>query len=73
MKISVQVKPQSKKDLVEQIYENTYKVYTTKPAKDNKANIAVIELLAKYFNLKKSQVHLLSGTTAKDKVFEIYL
>ncbi len=72
MKISVQVKPQSKKDLVEQVYENTYKVFTTKPAKDNKANIAVIELLAKYFNIKKSQIYLLTGSTAKEKIFEVY-
>ena len=83
MKIIVQAKPNAKKDLVEKItqptlgFEDTppgfdvYKVWVKAPPVDGKANKAIIAVLADYFNIAPSLVRLMSGPTAKHKMFEI--
>lgn len=71
MKISVKVIPQAKENRVIQLSDNSFKVYTTKPATENKANDSVIVLLAKHLRLRKSQVFLVAGSTTKEKIFEI--
>jgi len=48
-----------------------FKVYVTAPAVDNKANRAIIELLAKYFSAKKSQVTIKRGAKSPRKTIEI--
>jgi len=47
------------------------KVYVTAPAVDNKANRAIIELLAGFFNAKKSQVTIKRGVKSNRKTIEI--
>ncbi len=44
-------------------------VFVKAPAKDNKANIAIIKTLTKHF---KREVRLVSGLTNKKKIIEIY-
>jgi uncharacterized protein (TIGR00251 family) len=48
-----------------------YKVYVPAPAVDGKANQRLIEILAKEFKVKKSQIHILRGETSRLKVVEI--
>lgn len=48
-----------------------YIVYTKEPPKQGRANIAVGELLAMYFQVSKSSITLVSGATSKLKVFEV--
>jgi len=36
-----------------------------------RANEEAIKLLARYFGVKPSKVHLISGVTSRNKVFEI--
>lgn len=43
----------------------------TAPPVDGAANKACIELIAKHFGIRKSQISLVSGTTSRTKVFEI--
>jgi len=71
MKISVKVVPQSKLNKVEKISDHSFKVWTSASATDNKANKAVIELLADFFKIRKSQVYLIAGLTSKEKIVEI--
>ncbi|MBU0750133.1 DUF167 domain-containing protein [Patescibacteria group bacterium] len=83
MKILVKVRPKAKKNSVERVTEPTltfafmqpdlpvYKVSTTEPPTDNRANMAIIELLADHFDISKSDVTLISGHTSKQKVFSI--
>jgi uncharacterized protein YggU (UPF0235/DUF167 family) len=49
-----------------------YKVSVSAPAVDGRANEAIQAALAKHLGIAKSCVVLISGTTAKKKVFEIY-
>ncbi len=73
-KVSVQVKPGSKKGpVVQTSLTGELLVYVREPAIDGKANKAVAELLAKYFEVPKSQVRLVSGRTSRHKKFIIGL
>jgi len=38
---------------------------------DGKANARVIELLAKYFDVSKSSIQLVSGPQSKKKIFSV--
>jgi uncharacterized protein YggU (UPF0235/DUF167 family) len=46
-------------------------VYTTSPARDNKANISVIEQLSDYFDVPKNCITIKRGLKSKNKVIEI--
>jgi len=70
MKISVMVKPRSKQEKVEKA-DDVYIAYVKEPPIENRANEAVIKLLADYFNIAKSRVSVLHGAKSKRKVVEI--
>jgi uncharacterized protein (TIGR00251 family) len=70
MKISVRVKPNMKEEKVEKV-DDVFTVCVKEPAKEGKANKAVIELLSEYFKVPKSQIVILSGMKSKQKIIEI--
>jgi uncharacterized protein (TIGR00251 family) len=70
MKIQVRVKPNSKTQEVSQ-EGNSFAVKVKEPAREGRANQAVIKLLAEHFGVPKSQVRILSGLTSKNKVIEV--
>ncbi len=71
MKIFVTAKPGAKQVKVEQLSPNIYKVWVREPAKDGRANQALIEVLAKHFGVAKSQVLIRRGLKNKKKLIEI--
>lgn len=71
MKITVQVKPNSKKESVTLNEDGSYTVRAHAPPVDGKANQRVIELLAEHFEKPKSAIQLVHGSTGKRKLFEI--
>lgn len=84
MKILVKVRPSAKKELVERVGQpvldfgrtgkeepDFYRVWVKEPAVDGRANEAVIKALAEHLKIPKNLVHLKSGRTSKQKVFEI--
>jgi len=71
MRITVKVKPKSKRNSVEKIDETHYQVRVMAPPLEGKANEAVIRILAKNFNVPKSSIQLIMGARSKQKVFEI--
>ncbi len=72
MKVTVTVKPGSKKGpLVQPSLMGELLVYVREPALEGKANKAVIELLAKYYEVSKSQVEIVGGHTSKHKLVRI--
>jgi uncharacterized protein (TIGR00251 family) len=70
MRIQVKVKPNSKTQEVNQ-EGNSFTVKVKEPAKEGKANQAVIRSLAEHFSISKSQVKILSGFRSRNKVIEI--
>jgi len=67
----VQVKPKKKKAYVEKVEAAYYLVSVIEPPEDGRANAAVIKALAKFFAVSPSGISLVSGHTAKMKIFEI--
>lgn len=71
MKIFIRVKANKKKDKVEKIEGIDYEVWVKAPAKEGKANAAVIKILAQHFGVAKSKVKIISGLKSKQKTIEI--
>lgn len=71
MKISVKVKPNAKQQKIEAIADGSLKISLKSPPVDGKANLELIHLLAKHFQVSKSQVMIKSGQSNKLKIVEI--
>lgn len=71
MRIKVKVKPNANKNELKEISPAFFEARVTVPPEKGKANQKVIELLAKYYKIPKSNITLISGNTYKEKVFEI--
>jgi hypothetical protein len=68
VRITVTVKPGSTKGpLVEQNNDGSLTVYLKQRAVDGAANTALVEVLAKHFGVRKSQVEIESGFTSRIK------
>lgn len=81
MRILIRAKPSAKEESVKiiknQRIENgrekmtSFIVSVKDPPKDGKANKAIAKAIAKHFGVALSRVRLVSGTTVKQKIFEI--
>ena len=71
MKITVSVKAGRKESRIEKLSDSSFSVWVKEKPQEGKANYAVREALAEYFNIPKSRVTLISGEKSKTKVFEI--
>jgi uncharacterized protein (TIGR00251 family) len=71
MKISVKVKANAKQQKIEAIADGSLKISLKSPPIDGKANLELISLLAKHFQVSKSPVIIKSGQNNKSKIVEI--
>ena len=71
MRIYVKVTPRAGKNEVLKISEGEYKVKVTAPPEKGKANEKVVELLAYYFAVPKSSLHIVAGKSARIKIIDI--
>lgn len=71
MRISVKAKPYAHEEKVEKIDQNTFVVAVKEPPVDGKANSAIENALANYFDVSKSRIHIVSGHSSKQKIVEI--
>lgn len=69
--IEIIVRPSSKKSEVLSLGDNRYKVCVKERPVENRANIAVCEILAEYFNVPRSHVQIMRGGHSKKKFIEI--
>ena len=71
MRIELKVIARAKKEIVEKIAENSYRVKVTAPPEKGNANKRVIELLSKEFGVSKQDIRIISGDTSNRKIIEI--
>lgn len=71
MRINVKVKPSAGRNEVKKLDETHFEVRVTVPPEKGKANQKTVELLAKYFDVPKSHISLISGESFRQKVFEV--
>ncbi|MDO8557045.1 MAG: DUF167 domain-containing protein [Candidatus Jorgensenbacteria bacterium] len=72
MKLFIKTKPSAKEEKVKKINEAHFEVWVREPAKEGKANGAVISVMAKYLKVSKSSIKIISGKTSKQKVVFLY-
>ncbi|MGH7834951.1 MAG: DUF167 domain-containing protein [Candidatus Binatia bacterium] len=65
------VKSQARKAEVKQTAEGHCVVSVRAPAREGKANQALVELLASHFHVPKSSVRIIHGQTGKRKLVQI--
>ena len=73
MKLDIITHPNAKKPRIEKDMFDTLHVYVSEPPLEGKANKAVIEALAVYFQTKKNNVILLKGEKSKNKLFDVQI
>lgn len=71
MIINVIVSPKSSKNELTKISDNIFKIRVTSPPEKGRANKKVIELLSQEFKTAKSNITIIAGETAKEKLIEI--
>ncbi len=71
MKITVKVKPNARKNEVQHLEGNQYRVSVNATPVDGKANDKLIELLSEYFHKPKRVISIVSGFSSKTKIIEI--
>lgn len=71
MKLFIKAKTKSKNVSVKKIDNNHYVISVKEPPVRGKANQAIIEALAGYFGVGKSNIKIVSGFVSKQKIIEI--
>ena len=69
--IKEKVSAGAKTEKIEEIEPGSFKIRVQAPPEKGKANARVSEMLAKYFNIPRSKVFLMSGATYKEKTFSV--
>ncbi len=70
MIIKVKVKPNSFDDKIEKVEENEYVIYVTEPARNGRANIAVVRILARELGVDFRNIKIKNPSSRK-KIVEI--
>ena len=70
MKVSVRVTTNAKIDKIERTGDN-FKIWLKSKPIDNEANLALIKIIAKYFQVPKKAVGIVSGQTSRNKIIEV--
>jgi uncharacterized protein (TIGR00251 family) len=69
--IEVKVVPGAKRNEVRKENQGL-KVYLNAPPVEEKANKLLIEILAKYFNCRKSDLRIIRGERSRNKLIQIF-
>jgi len=70
--VKVKIVPGSSKNKIVGVYNDALKITVTAPPVEGKANKKCITYLAKYFDIAKSKIEIISGQTSKNKLIRIY-
>jgi len=71
MRINVKAKPSSREEKVEKIDDKNFVVSVKEPPEKGKANEAIRNALAVYFETGSSRVKIVSGYSSRNKIIEI--
>ncbi len=73
MRILISAKPKSKKEYVKRATGANFVVAVKEVPEKGKANQAIVNALAEFFDIQPASVILISGQTSRQKIFEIPL
>lgn len=69
--INLKVITRAKKEEVQKLSEDTYRIKVSSPPEKGKANKRIIELLSKEFGVKKQDIKIVSGESSNRKIVEM--
>ena len=72
MKIFVKAKPNAREAKIEKIDETHFLIAVKEPPIQGKANAAITQALAEYFNVPRAHIRIIAGYTSREKIIEIY-
>ncbi len=70
-RIKLKVIARAKKEGLQKLSEDSYRIKVSSPPEKGKANKRIIELLSKEFGVKKRDIRIISGETNNKKIIEI--
>jgi len=70
MILKIKVKPNSKKQEIKE-KPDFFLVSLKSPPENNLANLELIKLLSKHFNLVSKKIKILKGKTSRNKIIEV--
>jgi len=70
--IKIKIVPGSSKNKIIGAYNDALKITIAAPPVEGKANKKCIAYLAKYFDIAKSKIEIISGKNSKNKLIKIY-
>jgi hypothetical protein len=70
-RISVTVQANARSVTITKIGESEFRAAVREPARDGKANLALIELLARHFGIAKSAIQIIRGHSSRRKIIEL--
>ncbi|PJE58320.1 MAG: hypothetical protein COU81_01350 [Candidatus Portnoybacteria bacterium CG10_big_fil_rev_8_21_14_0_10_36_7] len=68
--LHIRVTPRAKKELIKKVGDEL-KIYVNAPAVDGRANVSAVRLLAKYLDVKASQIEIIKGDKSRNKIVRI--
>lgn len=71
MYIRVRVSAGAKRELFEQVSEDSFLVSVKEPAEQNRANKRVLDLVAEHFGIEPKQIRIISGHHALGKILSV--
>ena len=69
--LKVHINPNSKKDEILGVYNDSLRVKISSPPVDGKANKAIIKFFSKFLNIPKSKIKIEKGDKSRDKLIAI--
>ena len=70
-RIELKVIARAKKEEIQKISENSYRVKVSRPPEKGKANKRIIDMFSAEFGIKKKDIKIISGKTNNRKIVEI--
>ncbi|MBU4343610.1 MAG: DUF167 domain-containing protein [Candidatus Omnitrophica bacterium] len=70
-RIELKVIARAKKEELQKLSEDSYRIKVSSPPEKGKANKRIIELLSKEFGVKKRAIKIVSGEAANRKIIEV--
>ncbi|MDP8297803.1 MAG: DUF167 domain-containing protein [Candidatus Orphnella occulta] len=70
-RINIKVITRAKKEELQKLSEDSYRIKVLSPPEKGRANKRIIELLSKEFGVKKRDIKIVSGETTNRKIIEI--
>jgi uncharacterized protein (TIGR00251 family) len=69
--LTVRVHPGAKRNAITGEHDGALKISLTTPPTDGRANVALINFLAKTLNIPRTQINLLTGATSRSKTLRL--